>query len=287
MFKIVKKEQLNPESCLLEIEARDIALAARAGQFIVLRVDEAGERFPLTIYARDTGGGTVTVVCQAVGVSTKKLCSLDEGDAVLDIAGPLGHPTVTERAGKVVCIGGGVGAAEVSPVAKAMKDAGNDVTAIIGARTKDLVICERDMREFCDKVHIATDDGSCGRKGLVTDILRDILDAGGYDLVFAVGPVMMMKAVADMTRQTGVRTVVSLNALMVDGTGMCGCCRVRIDGKTKFACVDGPEFDAHLVDFENLMRRSLRYGNKESIALGHFDERCRIGLGKNGRTDKT
>jgi len=281
MHKIVKKEQLNSEICLLEVEARDLALAARAGQFIILRIDEKGERFPLTIYDSDKEKGTLAMVCQAVGVSTKKLCALNEGDSILDIAGPLGHATQTENIGKVICIGGGVGTAEAYPIAKAMKESGNDVTVIIGARNKDLVICEEPIREFCDKVHITTDDGSYGEKGFVTDVLKALIEKDEYDLVFAIGPVIMMKMVSEMTKAKGLKTLVSLNSIMIDGTGMCGGCRVQHEGKPQFACVDGPEFDGHLVDFDDLMQRGARYASSEKRALEHYgDHKCRIGLDK-------
>jgi ferredoxin--NADP+ reductase len=279
MHKIIRKKHLNPEICLLELEAPDIAVSAFAGQFAVLRIDEPGERFPLTLYDWDAKKGTITVVCQAVGVSTKKLCAMNEGDAIVDITGPLGHATETGDIGKVICIGGGVGTAEAYPIAKAIKAAGNDVTVIIGARTKDLVICESEIKEFCDKVHVTTDDGSYGRKGFVTDVLRELLEEGPCDLVFAVGPVVMMKAVSDMTGPTDIRTLVSLNSIMIDGTGMCGGCRIRYEGESKFTCVDGPEFDGHLVDFDDLINRQERYEDKEKMALGRYEKNCRLGLG--------
>ncbi|MFC1480313.1 sulfide/dihydroorotate dehydrogenase-like FAD/NAD-binding protein [Candidatus Omnitrophota bacterium] len=278
MHKIVRKKQLNPEICLLELEAGDIAMSANPGQFVILRIDEVGERFPLTLYDFDRDRGTITVVCQAVGVSTKKLCALNEGDSVLDIAGPLGHATQTKNIGKVICIGGGVGTAEAYPIARAIKKGGNDVTVIIGAKTKDLVICEDDIKNFCDKVHITTDDGSYGRKGFVTDVLRELLEKDSYDLVFAIGPLVMMKAVSEMTRAKSIKTLVSLNSIMIDGTGMCGGCRIRYNSQPKFTCVDGPEFDGHLVDFEDLMHRQERYKDKERLALDHYEEKCRIGL---------
>ncbi|MFH1665419.1 MAG: sulfide/dihydroorotate dehydrogenase-like FAD/NAD-binding protein [Candidatus Omnitrophota bacterium] len=278
MYRIVKKKQLNGEMCLLEMEARDISLAANPGQFVILRVDEAGERFPLTLYDWDRDRGTITVVCQAVGVSTKKLCALREGDGVADIAGPLGHAPKTGGVGKVICIGGGVGTAEAYPIAKAMAAGGNDVTVIIGARTADLVICEKEIREFCDKVHVTTDDGSRGRKGFVTDVLRELISKEKYDLVFAIGPVIMMKMVSEMTRPGKIRTLVSLNSIMIDGTGMCGCCRIRFNKETRFACVDGPEFDGHMVDYDDLMRRGERYKDKEEFARKNHEGRCKIGL---------
>ncbi len=278
MHKIVVNKQLNSEICLLEFEAGDIAKAANPGQFLVLRIDETGERFPLTIYDFDREKGTVTVVCQAIGVSTKKLCALNKGDTILDVAGPLGHGAQTKDIGKVICIGGGVGTAEAYPIAKAMKEGGNDVTVIIGARSKDLVICEDQIREFCDKVHVTTDDGSYGRKGFVTDVLKELLDADSYDLIYAIGPVMMMKKVSEMTKPKGIKTLVSLNSIMIDGTGMCGGCRVTYDNEPKFTCVDGPEFDGHLVDFDGLIKRQERYKDKEKNALERYENECRIGL---------
>jgi ferredoxin--NADP+ reductase len=241
-------------------------------------LDEAGERFPLTIYDFDRAKGTITVVCQAIGVSTKKLCAMKKGDNILDAVGPLGHATETENIGKVICIGGGVGTAEAYPIAKAMNDAGNDVTVIIGARAKDLVICEDDIRQFCDKVHVTTDDGSYGRKGFVTDVLRELLEKEKYDLVFAIGPLIMMKKVTEMTKPHSIKTLVSLNSIMIDGTGMCGGCRVVYNKESKFTCVDGPEFDGHLVDFDELMLRQDRYKAKEKQADDNYEEECKIGI---------
>jgi len=280
MHKIVVKKQLNTEICLVEFEARDLAAAARAGQFVILRVDENGERFPLTIYDFDRDKGTVTVVCQAVGVSTKKLCALNVGDHVLDAAGPLGNATETKDIGRVICIGGGVGTAEAYPIARAMKEAGNDVTVIIGSRTSGLVICEKEIRDFCENVYVTTDDGSYGRKGFVTDVLKELIENEMYDMVFAIGPVPMMKRVSEVTLGKKIKTMVSLNSIMIDGTGMCGGCRLKYDGKPSFACVDGPEFDAHLVDFDDLMKRGARYKDKEKKAMDHYDGKCRIGLDK-------
>jgi ferredoxin--NADP+ reductase len=278
MHKIVRKEQLNPEISLVEFEAKDLSKAARAGQFVVLRVDEEGERFPLTIYDWDEAKGTVTVVCQAVGVSTKKLCALEEGAAIQDVVGPLGHATNTKNIGKVICVGGGVGTAEAYPIAKAMQKDGNDVTVIIGARSKDIVICEEEIRKFCDKVYVTTDDGSYGRKGFVTDVLKELLEKDEYDLVFAIGPAIMMKMVSEMTRPKKIKTLVSLNSIMIDGTGMCGGCRVLHGGEAQFACVDGPEFDGHLVDFDDLIKRGDRYKDKEKQANEHYEGKCKIGL---------
>ena len=278
MHKIITKKQLNSEICLVEFEAKDIAMVAKAGQFLILRIDEVGERFPLTMYDWNTQKGTVTVVCQAIGVSTKKLCALQEGDHIHDVAGPLGHATETKDIGRVICIGGGVGTAEAYPIAKAMKEDGNDVSVIIGSRNKDLIICEDEIREFCDDVYVTTDDGSYQRKGFVTDVLKDLLEKEKYDLIFAIGPIFMMKAVADMTRDRKIKTLVSLNAIMIDGTGMCGGCRVKHDNKPKFTCVDGPEFDGHLVDFDDLVRRQSRYKDKESRAMEHKGHECKMGL---------
>ncbi len=274
MHKIVKKEQLNSEICLVEFEAYDLSISAGPGQFVVIRVDEKGERFPLTLYDWNRVKGTVTVVCQAIGVSTKKLCALGTGDHILDVAGPLGHVTETKNIGKVLCIGGGVGTAEAYPIAKRMKKDGNDVSVIIGARSKDIVICEDEIRKFCDKVYVTTDDGTAGKKGFVTDILSELLEKETPDLVFAIGPAIMMKNVADMTREKKIKTLVSLNSIMIDGTGMCGCCRVISGGEVKFACVDGPEFDGHKVDFTDLMLRGNRYKDKESKALDHYECNC-------------
>jgi len=278
MFKIIKKERIATEIYLLEFEAGDLAKAASPGQFIILRIDEKGERFPLTLFDWDSEKGTIKVVCQAVGVSTRKLVALDAGDSVIDIVGPLGHATRTGDIGRVICIGGGVGTAEAYPVAKKMKEDGNDVTVIIGARSKDLVICEKEMREVCDKVYVTTDDGTYGEKGFVTDVLRSLMDKGDPDLVFAIGPVIMMKKVSEMTRPRKIRTLVSLNSIMIDGTGMCGGCRVISGGKSRFACVDGPEFDGHQVDFDDMLRRGQRYVEHEKQAMEHYEKSCKIGL---------
>jgi len=276
MYKIVKKEKMSSTIYLFEFEAKELAQAASPGQFVILRIDEKGERFPLTLFDWDAQKGTIQVVCQAVGVSTKKLCALNEGDSIIDLVGPLGHATDTKNKGKVICIGGGVGTAEAHPIAKRMREDGNDVSVIIGARNKDLVICEEKMRRFCDKVYIVTDDGSYGKKGFVTDVLRELLEKDTPDLVFAIGPAIMMKNVAEMTRGKKIKTLVSLNSVMIDGTGMCGGCRVIVDGKVKFACVDGPEFDGHQVDFTDMMQRSRRYSDKEKNALDKYEEECRL-----------
>ncbi|MFH1782073.1 MAG: sulfide/dihydroorotate dehydrogenase-like FAD/NAD-binding protein [Candidatus Omnitrophota bacterium] len=278
MYKIIRKEQLNTEITLFKITAKDLSMAANPGQFVILRIDETGERFPLTIYDFNREKGTITIVCQAIGVSTKKLAALNQGDSILDIAGPLGHATKIKDVGKVICIGGGVGIAEAYPIAKAMKKEGNDVTVIIGSRNKDLLICEKEIREFCDKLHITTDDGSHGRKGFVSDVLKELLAKESYDLVFAIGPLIMMKIIADITKPLSIKTLVSLNSIMIDGTGMCGGCRVQYNNQTQFTCVDGPEFDGHLVDFNDVMRRQERYKDKEKEALDYCKNKCKIGL---------
>ncbi|MDK1032497.1 MAG: sulfide/dihydroorotate dehydrogenase-like FAD/NAD-binding protein [Planctomycetia bacterium] len=279
-FEIVAKRQLAPETYRLDVRAEDIARKRRAGQFVILRVREDGERFPLTIADSDIEKGTITLVVQAVGKSTHLLTQLNVGDRILDLAGPLGNPTHVKRYGTVACVGGGVGIAPLWPIARAMKRAGNRVLAALGARSGDLMILEDEFRKFAEKVSVCTDDGSYGKKGLVTDLLRDFVASEPVDLVVAIGPVPMMKAVSALTRtirgpdQDPIPTVVSLNPIMIDGTGMCGGCRVLVGGEVKFACVDGPEFDGHLVDFDTLALRLRAYNDKEA------DDRraCKIGL---------
>lgn len=279
MNKILRKEILAPSIKLIEVEAPYVARKALAGQFIVLRIDEQGERIPLTVADSDPKRGTINIVFQEAGATTKKLGTLKVGDAVLNLLGPLGQPTHVEKFGHVVVMGGGVGIAEIHPTIKAMKAAGNKVTTIIGARSKELLILDKLISEASDVVHVMTDDGSCGRKGFVTDILKEMLEGdAAVDLVVACGPVPMMEAVSKVTRGHNVRTVVSLNPIMLDATGMCGVCRVVIGGKTKFACVDGPEFDAHLVDFADLRSRLGMFRDKEKIALDKIEHECRIGL---------
>jgi ferredoxin--NADP+ reductase len=247
----------------ISVLSPDIAAKARPGQFIVLMVSENGERVPLTVVQTDPAKGSVTLIFQEAGLTTKLLGKLSEGDSLYAIVGPLGHPTEIKNYGKVILVGGGVGIAEIYPVAKALKNAGNHVTTILGARTKDLLILEDELKKVSDEFHVATDDGSYGRKGFTTDILDELLGKGKYDLVYSVGPIPMMKRTAAVTKKFNVKTVVSLNAIMVDGTGMCGCCRVTVGGKTYFSCVDGPEFDASLVDWDELMKRNRIYDNKE------------------------
>jgi len=277
MFEILRKEELSPDVYAMDIAAPRLAKKAQAGQFVILRVDGKGERIPLTIADYDRAAGKIAIVFQAIGVSTRELAGLNAGEAVLDLVGPLGKPSEIERVGTFVAVGGGIGVAPTYPIARAMKAAGNKVIAVMGAKNKDILIMEREMRRVCDEVVITTDDGSQGIKGFVTHGLKSILDGGEkIDQVTAIGPCIMMKSVADFTRPLGIRTVVSLNPIMVDGTGMCGGCRVQVGEETKFACVDGPEFDAHLVDFAGLMNRQRMYVNEERRAKDHV---CRIGLG--------
>jgi ferredoxin--NADP+ reductase len=266
MYKIVRKEELSAGVKLFVMEAPLIARKCQPGQFIIFRIDEEGERVPLTIADFDREAGTITLIFQEVGHSTKQLGQLNQGDSILDLAGPLGKATHIENFGTVVCIGGGIGVAPVYPIARAFKEAGNKVISIIGARNADLLILEKEMAAVSDKLYITTDDGSKGHKGLVIDPLKQLIESGDKpNLVMAIGPVIMMRSVAEVTRSYGIHTLVSLNPIMVDGTGMCGGCRVSVGDKTKFACVDGPEFDAHQVDFDALMYRQRMYNEQEKV----------------------
>ena len=265
MFQIVRKKELNASVTLMDIEAPFIAKKARAGQFIIFRIDEQGERVPLTIAGYDREKGTVTIIFQKVGFATKALGSLNEGDYIRDFVGPLGKPTPVEGKKKVCVVGGGVGCAIALPSAAAFKEAGAEVPVIVGFRSKDIVILEEEFKAVADKLIMMTDDGSYGRHGLVTQPLQEMLESGEtFDEVLAIGPVPMMKFVCKTTEPFGVHTSVSLNPIMVDGTGMCGGCRVTVGGETKFACVDGPEFDGHKVDFAELMSRNSLYRNREA-----------------------
>jgi len=271
MHQILKARRLAPDVKLFEVEAPYVARKRQAGQFVIVRVHERGERIPLTIADANPERGSISIVVQGVGKTTKLLNTLEAGDAVLDIVGPLGKPSDIARYGTAVVIGGGVGTAIAYPTAVALKAAGNRVIAIIGGRTRDLVILESELRATSDEIHITTDDGSYGDKGLVTDSLKALIHAGQpIDYVLAIGPVPMMRAVAETTRPHGIKTVVSLNSIMVDGTGMCGGCRVQIGSESKFACVDGPEFDAHEVDFAVLSQRNAMYRTAEARALEAF-----------------
>jgi len=277
MFKIVEARFLAENIKLFEIEAPRIAKKRKAGQFVIVRIHEHGERIPLTIADSNVEKGTITIIVQGVGKTTKELNLKQKGDAILDVVGPLGQPSHIEKFGTAVSIGGGVGTAIAYPTAVALKQAGNYVITINGARSKDLVILEEEMKAVSDEAYITTDDGSYGFHGFVTDKLKELIDQGKkIDFVLAIGPIPMMRAVAEVTRPYGIKTVVSLNPIMVDGTGMCGGCRVLIDGKPQFACVDGPEFDAHKVDFKNLMDRNKMYREFEQEALRRFEEHCRL-----------
>jgi len=266
-FKILSTAKLAPDIKRHVVSAPLIAKKAQTGQFVILRVDEQGERFPLTLVAWDQEEGTITLIFQEVGVSTRKLGKLKAGDYIEDIVGPLGNPSEVEKYGEVVVIGGGVATALIYPWIKALKESGNRITTILGARHENLLLLEEDLRVLSDELHISTDDGSSGVKGFTSDVLRSLLEQGRtFDLVMAAGPVPMMRAVAEVTRPFKLKTVVSLNPIMVDGTGMCGGCRVTVGGETKFACVDGPEFDAHQVDFRVLMNRLRTYQEEETQA---------------------
>ena len=270
MFKIIKKENLNSDITRITVEAACIAQKAQAGQFVVIIIDEKGERIPLTLADWDKEEGTLTLIFQKAGFTTRRLAKLEIGQELRHILGPLGHPTEAKNLGQVYCVAGGVGAAEIYPVARAFKQADNRVICIVGSRNKDLLILEDVLRGSCDELFITTDDGSYGRRGLVTDVLKDLFAAienstqTQYpDLVYCIGPVPMMRAVADFTRGYSVTTIASLNPIMVDATGMCGACRCHVAGKTAFACVDGPDFDAHQVDFGELSQRLKAFKQEE------------------------
>ena len=275
MFKIVNREEMAEGTVVLnDIMAPKIAKKAKPGQFVIIRANETGERIPLTMAETDKEKGTITIIYQVVGKSTALFKSLKIGESFLDIIGPLGKPTHVEKVGKVVCVGGGTGVAVMHPITRAYKEAGNEVTAIIGARTKDLLILEDKMKAASHTLKVCTDDGSYGHHGFVTDELKIILDQKEADLVVAIGPVPMMKFTCAMTKEYGVKTIVSLNSIMVDGTGMCGCCRVSVGSETRFACVDGPEFDGHQVDFDELSNRLQAYVSDEKASYEAFTEKC-------------
>jgi len=275
MFAIVKREEMAKGTVILnEIEAPRIARKAEPGQFVILRANETGERIPLTMAATDPKRGTITVIYMVVGRSTALFRELPVGEGYLDVVGPLGRPARLERVGTVVCVGGGTGIAVLYPIAQGLKQLGNRVISIIGARTKDLLILEDEMKAISDELHVCTDDGSYGHHGFVTDVLKTVLEEETVGLAVAVGPVLMMKFVSEITRPYNVKTLVSLNPIMIDGTGMCGGCRVSVDGENKFACVDGPEFDGHKVDFDQLIQRLQAYRQEEIQSLK--DHRCRL-----------
>lgn len=285
MNKITARRQLSENVFRMEVEAPLVARARKAGQFVIVMADAAlGERIPLTIGDADPGRGTITLVFQAVGATTMKLSRLQEGDSLSAVLGPLGRPTEIrgengEPPGHVVCVGGGIGVAPMHPIAQALKAAGNRVTVIMGARNKSLFVMEEEMRRIAgDDLILVTDDGSSGRKGLVTDPLKELCEAGGVDEVIAIGPPVMMKFCSLATKPFGVKTTVSLNTIMIDGTGMCGGCRVSVGGETKFVCVDGPEFDGHKVDWDQMAARMSAFRPEEALAKEHV---CRIGLAGN------
>jgi ferredoxin--NADP+ reductase len=265
---------------LMEMEAPKIAAKRKPGQFIILRINETGERVPFTVSDGDVERGSITIVYQVVGKTTAQMAALKAGDSLLDVVGPLGKPTHMEKMGTVCCIGGGTGIAIAYPIAKGLREVGNHVISILGARTKDLLFYENEVRSISSELLVCTDDGSYGQKGLVTEMLKQLIDRGEkIKLVVAIGPVPMMKFVAKMTKEYNIPTIVSLNPIMIDGSGMCGGCRVSVGGATKFVCVDGPEFDAHQVDFELLTKRLASYRQEEAESYERYKHECKIGRG--------
>jgi ferredoxin--NADP+ reductase len=277
MFEILKRQEMADGTVVLnEISAPLIAKKAKPGQFVILKANETGERIPLTMADTDPKKGLITIIYQIVGKTTALFKSLQVGDKFQDVIGPLGKPTHLEKVGTVVCVGGGTGVAVMHPITRGLKEVGNNVIAIIGARTKDLLILEDKMAAASHKLHVCTDDGSYGHHGFVTDVLKDVLEKEDVKLVVGIGPVPMMKFVCKVTEQFKVKTMVSLNSIMVDGTGMCGCCRVSVGGKTQFACVDGPEFDGHEVDFEELTQRLQAYTAEETASYDKYQGECKL-----------
>lgn len=275
MYRIVRKRPLHSTVTLMEVEAPHVARKAEPGQFIILRIDEAGERIPLTIAGYDREKGTITIIFQKVGYTTNRLDELNEGDSLLDFAGPLGKASEFHGMKRVAVIGGGLGVAIAYPQAKALHELGAEVDVIVGFRNTDLMILMDELKDACTNLYVMTDDGSNGHKGFVTTALEEQLKAGvKYDAVIAIGPLVMMKAVSRLTKEYGVRTIVSMNPIMIDGTGMCGCCRVTVGGETKFACVDGPDFDGHLVDYDEAIARSRMYAGEEARSMERHV--CRI-----------
>ncbi|MEM0466873.1 MAG: sulfide/dihydroorotate dehydrogenase-like FAD/NAD-binding protein [Candidatus Thermoplasmatota archaeon] len=267
MYEILEKKILSDTVKMMKIKAPLVAAKAQPGQFIILRIDEKGERIPLTIADFDRYHGTITIIFLEVGKTTQQLGTLNVGDSILNFVGPLGAPSDIRKYGTVVCVGGGVGIAPLYPIVKALKQAGNYVISILGAKTKKLLILEEEIAQFSDEFYVTTDDGSKGHKGFVSDVVQEIIEKKeNVNMVMAIGPIIMMKVVSELTKKYNIKTLVSLNPIMVDGTGMCGGCRVSVDGKVKFACVDGPEFDGHKVDYENLMLRNRRFIHEEGEA---------------------
>ena len=272
MPKIIRKEVLSENVVKLILESETIARNRQAGQFVIVKIGEKGERIPLTIADADASAGTVTLIIQRVGATSGRLCDLNEGDTVTDLVGPLGKATHVEKIGTIIAAGGGVGIAPMYPIARAFKEAGNKLIAVLAARSKDLIILEKEFREFADEVVVWTDDGSYGNKGLVTQGIEEIVNREKVNTCIAIGPAVMMKFVALLTKKYEIPTIASLNTIMVDGTGMCGACRISVGGKTKFVCVDGPEFDAHLVDFDEMLKRLNAYKDQEAIAYQMYQE---------------
>ena len=272
MFEVLAKEELSPTTKLLRINAPDIAAKAKPGQFVIIRIDEKGERFPLTVADWEREKGTITLIFQELGVSTRKLGKLDVRDEILNLVGPLGSPSEAKHHSSVAFVCGGVGTAAAYPIAKTLKEEGNEVTSIIGAKTKDLLILENEMRRISNNLFVSTDDGSKGQQGFVSDVLKRLIEKDcGFSAVYAIGPPRMMKAVCQVTRPCCLKTIVSLNPIMVDGMGMCGACRVTVGGQTKFACLDGPLFDGHQVDFDELLKRLSMYTPQEKLALQLYE----------------
>jgi ferredoxin--NADP+ reductase len=275
MAKVVNRKEMAQGTIILnEIEAPRISRKAKPGQFVILQADETGERIPLTMADTNPEKGTITIIYMVVGKSTAKFKDLKVGDEYFALIGPLGKPTHVDKVGKVICVGGGTGIAVLHPITRALKEAGNDVTTILGSRSYDLLIMEEEMTKASNTLHICTDDGSHGHHGFVTDVLKDVLEKEDIALVVAIGPIPMMKFCSLITKEKNVKTLVSLNPIMVDGTGMCGCCRVTVGNDTKFACVDGPEFDAHQVDGDELARRLASYLDDEKASMAEY-EKCR------------
>jgi NAD(P)H-flavin reductase len=270
MYKVLEKEILSENVVKLVLENKIIAANRKAGQFVIVKIDEKGERIPLTIADADPDKGTITLIIQKVGTTSHKLSLLNAGDAVSDLVGPLGRPTGIEKVGTVLAAGGGVGIAPMYPIARALKEAGNRLVAVLAARSKDLIILEKEFTEFADEVIIMTDDGSYGKKGLVTNGIEEVIKREKVNLCVAIGPAIMMKFVALLTKKYNIHTIASLNTIMVDGTGMCGACRISVGGQTKFVCVDGPEFNAHEVDFDEMLKRLNAYKKDEEISYSNF-----------------